>query len=213
MRASGAAVGLTSPAAGGVDGFRVDGRFHRLFSLGRWLTLSCGLRAGGATQPARLNDRFYIEGDVVRGRRRVGELITPLISPPPPPAAADGAAADGAGGLRGGDALVAASVSLSAPLAVPPVPKGVLAVHAFANAAAVADAPAGGLSAEPAAWQQAFRVGAAASYGVGLIVTALPMLGTMGRLEFNFCRDVPIAGQSAQPADFKKWKFGLLWQV
>eukprot|EP00662_Eupelagonemidae_sp_cell21_P043148 gene43148-39738_t len=138
VRVSGAAAGLGGAAAWG--GSAVDGgRLHRLFQpppwfpLWRWLSLSCGLRAGGVhaltgrgglCDRVRLNDRFYVESDVVRGWRRVGATLDP---PPPAAGAADidpqhGGEERVCGGLRGGDAIAAA---------------GLLAAHCFVNAAAV----------------------------------------------------------------------------
>lgn len=199
LRGSGDTVGMGSD--GGVDGVRWEARLHRLFPVGRWLTLSCGLRAGAMHSPPHrklaLSDRFYAEKDVVRGWGRVGETLS---------------AGDRDAGLRGGDALCAASASVSCPLAVGPLPKGMFAAHAFANAASVVNSPTGDDRGDWPAWDKALRRGAAASYGVGVVITALPMLGTMGRLEFNASQDFPITGSVGRQADFRRWSFGLQWQ-
>eukprot|EP01062_Namystynia_karyoxenos_P067330 TRINITY_DN61265_c0_g1_i1.p1 TRINITY_DN61265_c0_g1~~TRINITY_DN61265_c0_g1_i1.p1 ORF type:complete len:542 (+),score=167.66 TRINITY_DN61265_c0_g1_i1:82-1626(+) len=209
LRASGAPVGLAGP--GGVDAVRWEAKLHKLFSLGNWLALSCAGRAAGVhcagDAVPRLNDRLYIESDVVRGYKRVGAVIP----------SAQGAEAAGAGradaGLRGADLLLAGSLSLSCPLAAV-VPRGMFAVHAFVNAGTAAMRPRGGERFSEQKWEAALQAGSAASCGVGLVVTAIPIFGTMGRLELNAAAELPVGSvTSGRGGDFQRYKFGLNWAL
>ena len=111
------------------------------------------------------------------------------------------------GGLRGGDALAAASAQLCFPLPVPVLPPGILGGHLFVDAAGV------GLKAESGAsgFADAVRRNLRASWGVGAHLTAVPILGTMGRMEFNLALPIATSSSPSSSADFKRWKFGLQW--
>eukprot|EP01065_Artemidia_motanka_P021908 TRINITY_DN26128_c0_g1_i1.p1 TRINITY_DN26128_c0_g1~~TRINITY_DN26128_c0_g1_i1.p1 ORF type:complete len:510 (+),score=110.94 TRINITY_DN26128_c0_g1_i1:77-1531(+) len=197
LKASGSFAGLQ--ASSGFDTLRAETKTHKLWNLANMAVASLCFRFGGmySATPAHLSHRMYIERDVVRGHPRVGEVMRP-------PSAPEGRDA----GLRGGSMLAAASLGLAAPLPVPGLPKGLLGVHTYLDVGTVAAEPRGEQT-----WEDTIARGSAASAGVGLMLTALPVFGQMGRLELNAGVNVPLPGSLASQRDFSGVRLGLSWVV
>eukprot|EP00659_Diplonema_papillatum_P019418 gene19418-29916_t len=154
-----------------------------------YMLVSANLRLGAVlagsgpkSSNVLLNDRFYLESEHVRGYLKAGERF-----------------ADG--GLKGGSMLAAGSLQAVFPLPLPLLPKGLIAAHCFVDAAGT-----GHFSTDGKQVVDSLRSHGAASCGAGVHVAAIPILGTMGRLEFNCA--YPLTTPRS-PDEFKTWKFGL----
>eukprot|EP01060_Flectonema_neradi_P016898 TRINITY_DN2353_c2_g1_i1.p1 TRINITY_DN2353_c2_g1~~TRINITY_DN2353_c2_g1_i1.p1 ORF type:complete len:180 (+),score=24.79 TRINITY_DN2353_c2_g1_i1:220-759(+) len=98
------------------------------------------------------------------------------------------------GGLKGGDVMCASSLQLCFPLPIPALPAGAFSGHLFYDIGLVGDRVKSSFA-------------SSSSVGFGTHITAFPMLGHMGRMEFNFSH--PLC--ETTKADHKRWKFGMQW--
>ena len=98
------------------------------------------------------------------------------------------------GGLKGGDVLGASSMQICFPLPIPGLPAGAFSGHFFYDIGVVANR-----------FQSMFKP--SSSIGFGTHITAFPVVGQMGRMEFNFSHPL----SETTRAEHKKWKFGMQW--
>lgn len=173
-----------------------------------WLSLQWSLRLGivvplfGTSIP--LADRLFLSWRHVRGYKSIGPTTLDL-RPGEEPVSRLAA--------TGGNTLWATSLSANMPFFLLPQ-NGLVATHCFVNVGNLKLVQSWGELTDVRKWWST----AAGSYGCGLVLTRLPLLGEMpfGRLEFN-C-SVPLSslsgGGGQTPLDgrlFDRFKFGLVW--
>lgn len=187
---------------------------HPLLSLDIGLRLGAVWGFGGDTarRRVRLNDRLFLGWRHIRGYRTVGpNTLSPEFH-------SDDASRDAVTRLAacGGNALWALSATLNLPFPLLP-DNGFVSTHLFANAGNLKLFHT--VSDFSSQWQD-FFLNPAMSVGAGLVITRLPLLGSLpsGRLEVNFAlpivRDGITGSWKTTPADsrfFDQVKFGLVW--